>query len=247
VRLRHLLLGLLAFIAALVVVFPASWIKGALPPQVTCAALSGSLWRGQCAGLAFAPTAGQHLRVDALDWKLHPLPLLQGRLQADINMTSPDLSARGEVQLGARGQIGVTGLSGRILLDHSRLAALPAGWSAQAEAREFSIGIENGRLTKLGGVLLARQLRDARGTGFGDFRLEFPLQDKAPFRGALGDEGGPMQLQSQLELNADQSWQLRGTIRLRPGSPPGLASALDQLAPADINGVRTFALEGAAR
>lgn len=246
-RLRHLLLGLLAFFVALAVVFPASWIKGALPPQATCAALSGSIWRGQCMGLAFAPPSGQPLRLDSLDWKLHPLPLLRGRVQADVSVASSDVSARGEVQLGPAGRIGVTGLSGRILLDHSRLAALPAGWSAQAEARDFSIGIADGRIATLGGVLLARQLRDARGTGFGDFRLQFPQQDESPFRGALVDEGGPMQLQSQIELNADQSWQLRGTIKLRPGSPPGLASALDQLAPADINGVRTFALEGTAR
>jgi hypothetical protein len=250
-RLRIILLGVLAFVIALLVVFPAAWIKGLLPPQLTCGSLAGSIWRGQCNALAFAPPGQPALRLDSLEWRLHPLSLLRARVQADIAVTGADIAARGEITARSGGYMEIAGLSGNILLDHARLAALPAGWSARAEASDLSLGVSAGRITTLSGVLLARQLRDAHGTGFGDFRLEFPRQDVAPFRGTLtdnaGPRGGPMQLQSQLLLNADQSWQLRGTVVLRPGGPQGLAGALDQLAPADLNGVRNFSLEGTAR
>jgi hypothetical protein len=179
------------------------------------------------------------------------LSLLQGRVQADVSAAAADLSARGNLTLHSGGRLEITGLAGTVALDHARLAALPAGWSTVAEARNFSFFVSAGRISALGGVLLAHQLRDAQGAGFGDFKLEFPEQQAPPFRGSLSDQGGPergpMQLQAQLMLNADQSWQLRGTVQLRPGSPPGLVSALDQLAPADINGLRSFSLEGTAR
>lgn len=250
-RLRFILLGLLAFVAALLVVFPATWIRRALPPQLTCESLGGSVWNGQCNGLAYSTGGAPPLKLDTLSWKLHPLALLRGRAQADLALAGAGISAQGRLTLRSGGRVAVAGLSGVIALDHSRLAALPAGWSAQAEAHDLEFGIESGKLAALGGLLRARQLRDARGTSFGDFRLQFPRQDSAPFRGALADDTGarpgPLQLTSQLTLNADQSWQLRGTVVLRPGSPPGLAGLLDQLAPADLDGQRHFSLEGTAR
>jgi hypothetical protein len=247
VRLRFLLLGLLAFALALLVVFPAAWLKSALPPQLSCASLTGSVWRGQCSSLAVSQPSKPPLRLDSLQWRLHPMSLLRGRVEADITVAGADISAQGTLSLTAGGSVDISALAGTMALDHSRLAALPQGWSALAEASRVSVRIAGNRISALGGTLLARQLRDARGTGFGDFKLEFPEQQAAPFRGTLVDQGGPMQLQSQVELGADQSWQLQGTIVLRPGSPPGLAGALDQLAPADINGLRRFRLEGTAR
>jgi general secretion pathway protein N len=247
VRLRFILLGLLAFVAALLVMLPASWFSGALPPQLGCGSLSGSIWRGQCNRLVLTQTGAQPVHLDTLDWRLHPVALLRGRVRADVAVAGADVSARGELSLQSRGRLQISTLSGRVALDHARLAALPAGWSASVEARELSLQIVGSRVQALGGALLARQLRDSRGTDFGDFRLEFPPADTPPFRGTLTDDGGPMQLKAQLELNADQSWQMQGTIVLRPGSPPGLAGALDQLAPADINGLRSFRLEGTAR
>lgn len=246
-RLRFILLGLLAFVVALLVVLPASWFKSALPPELSCNSLSGSIWRGQCNGLALTQPGGQPLRLDTLDWQLHPLALLRGQVRANVAVVGTDVSARGQIALQSGQRLAVEGLSGSIALDRARLAALPPGWNASAEARDLSLQVAGGRIKALGGAVLARQLRDSRGTGFGDFRLEFAPTQSPPFQGTLADMGGPMQLQAQLQLNADQSWQMQGTIRLRPGSPPGLASALDQLAPADITGLRNFRLEGTAR
>jgi hypothetical protein len=246
-RLRIIVLGLLAFGIALVVVFPASWLKGALPPQINCATLAGSVWRGQCIALTLTLPGAPPFRLDSFTWKLHPLSLLRGHVQADVDLAGTELAAHANLTWRAGGRIRVANLSGVGTLDHARLTALPVGWSASAEAQDLTFEVASEKLATLSGVLVARQLRDARGTGFGDYRLEFPAPSAPPFRGALTDQGGPLQLQAQLLLNADQSWQLHGTVVLRPDSPPGLASALDQIATADINGRRTFTVEGVAR
>lgn len=249
-RLGLILLGIIAFAIALLVVFPAAWVQGLLAPQLTCGNMGGSIWRGQCNAPTFAPPGQPAVHLDALDWRLHALSLLRGRVHAEVAVSGADLAVRGQLAAQPGGYVELTDVSGRIALDHARLAALPAGWSARAEASHLSVGIAGGRITRLGGVLLVRQVRDARGTAFGDFKLDFPQQDAPAFRGTLTDDGGtppgPLQLQSQLVLNADRSWQLRGTVILRPGSPQGIAGALDQLAPADLNGVRNFSLEGTA-
>lgn len=246
-RLRLILLGLLAFAIALLVVFPAAWLRGFLPAELRCASLGGSLWSGHCSGMTLTARGAPPLRFDTLRWSLHPLALLRGRVEADVSLAGSDVAADGRFMLQSGGRVRVEGLSATGVLDHARLAALPAGWSARVEARDLTLQYAAGRISALGGVLLARQLRDSRGTGFGDYRLQFPPQQAAPFKGTLSDEGGPMQLSAQLLLDADQSWQLQGTVVLRPGSPPGLASSLDQLATADLDGRRSFRLEGAAR
>ncbi len=246
-RLRYVLLGLLAFAIALVVVLPAAWLKGLLPPQATCATLAGSVWRGQCSGLAIALPGSAPLRAETVGWTLRPLGLFRGQLAARVAIVAQDLQAEGEVRARPGGALRVEGFDAGGAIHHGRLAALPAGWTAHADARNLLLDYAGGQIRALGGTLQVRGLRDARGTSFGDFRLDFPPQETAPFRGALSSQGGPMKLQAQLKLNADQSWQLQGTVELQPGAPQGLAGALDQLAPADLNGRRQFSLEGTAR
>ena len=45
--------GLVVFLGVLVLYLPASWFASALPAQLKCAELGGSIWRGECIGLVF--------------------------------------------------------------------------------------------------------------------------------------------------------------------------------------------------
>jgi hypothetical protein len=246
-RLRIILLGLLAFAIALAVVFPAGWLKGWLPAGMSCASLGGSVWRGECSTLVWSPPGRAPLRLDLLRWRLSPLALLRASAQAQVEVAGPGLAANGQVAVQSGGRVRLSQLSGHGRLDRSLLSALPSGWSTEVEARSLDLAIDGGQLQSLGGTLLARDLRDERGTALGNFRLDFPAQGAPPFTGSLRDEGGPMQLDSQLTINANRSWQLRGTVISRPGSPAALNRVLDQLANADINGRRSFTIEGSVR
>jgi hypothetical protein len=58
------------------------------------------------------------------------------------------------------------------------------------------------------------------------------------------DEGGPLALQAQLELEPSGGWQLQGTVAARSAPSPVLAGLLQLLGPADAAGLRQFSIAG---
>src|SRR6187549_3773082 len=65
-KLRTILLGLCAFLLALVVVLPVSWVAKLLPAQVQCAGWRGSIWNGQCSGLRLALSGTTPVKLETL-------------------------------------------------------------------------------------------------------------------------------------------------------------------------------------
>ena len=242
--LRIVLLGLLAFAISLAVLWPARWMGPALPAGMRCADWGGTLWRGRCTGLQWSMAGTAPVNIDSVQWQLHPLVLLRGRVQADVQLAQAALQAQGRITTGAGGRLQVERLNAAGVLDHGLLSALPRGWSTRAELKDVAFEYVDGALRALHGTGIARELHDNQGTSLGDYQLQFEPQAAAPFRGQLRDLAGPLQLAAGLTLNADLGWQLEGTASLRPGSPPSLARALDQLGGADIHGQRRISIAG---
>ena len=240
---RFLLLGVLAFAITLIALCPARWASSLLPAGVQCAAWSGSIWRGQCAGLRVS-AAGPNPVADTLRWTVRPLSLLTAHLSADVQLEQAALQAQGRVTAGSGGSLAIEALEASGLLDKRLLAALPSGWSARLEVKAADIDYSGSQLRKLSGTFTARDLRDQRGTVLGDYQLQFPPQAAAPFTGQLRDLAGPLQLAAAVKVEANRSWQLDGTAVVRPGAPPSLARALDQLGTADLNGQRRISIAG---
>ena len=90
--------GILVFLAVLVLYLPASWFASWLPPQVRCAELGGSVWRGECLGL----TVGNGAYGDAT-WDLSPARALTGRLAGGVEITASTHRARALIDLRADG------------------------------------------------------------------------------------------------------------------------------------------------
>lgn len=242
--LRLVLLGVAAFLVALVIVLPASWMGRALPPTATCANWSGSVWRGQCTGLSWSPGAAkQPVKLDSMRWQLHPLSLLRLQLGADVELSGAGVQARATL-LAGRNHLRVSALSGAGALDHQLLGALPAGWTAKLDARDVEFELLGRDVQRIAGTLTARELTAEHGTRLGDYELQFAPQQHAPFTGTLRDVGGPVELKAQLTIKADRSWMLDGAATLRPGSPPQLGRMLDQMNSADLQGRHRILLEG---
>jgi hypothetical protein len=242
--LRVVLLGVVAFVIALLIVFPAGWLAHALPAGAQCANWSGSLWRGQCSGVTWTAAGRQPVRLDSLSWHVHPLALLRARLQVDTELSGAGVQARGKVSMNRGGLLRVEALSATGQINRSLLGALPAGWNARLEARDVTFELQGRTLQELAGTVIARELTDERGTRLGDYQVQFPPQPNAPFAGTLRDLGGPIELKARLTIKADRGWTLDGAAKLRPGSPPQLAPMLDQFNTADISGQRRILLEG---
>lgn len=243
---RLLGLGLAAFLLALLVVFPASWMGGLLPPAVQCENWAGSVWRGQCRGLALQDGEKVVMRLDALQWKLRPAALLRLKLAAQFESRWPQGDAAGDVAVSPGGAIEVRGMSGRSVLDKRFFGAMPAGWQGNIDIGDFDLDWHQGVIGRLSGQLMVTNLADARGTALGSYRLEFP-DGPAPYNGQLTDAGGPLEVNAQLQLTQEQSWSLEGRMRTRDAGDARLNRALDMLSSPDATGWRRLSAAGQFR
>lgn len=241
------LLGLAAFLLALLIVLPARWVAAALPESVQCARWSGSVWRGQCNELALRDGETVVMRLSLLQWRLKPAALLRLRLHAGFHSVWPQGETSGEVMLASSGAIQVRGMDGRSELDRRFFGALPEGWHGHVDIRDFDLDWHDGIIGRLGGELNVTNLVDARGTALGSYRLAFTASDTPPFTGQLTDTGGPMEVAAELQLTADQSWMLDGRMRVRDAANTRLNRTLDLLSSPDASGWRRLSAAGQFR
>ena len=123
---RAVLLGLVAFLLALLVVLPASWVSSLLPTELQCASWRGSIWRGQCAGLQWNG-GGELQKIDLLRWKLHPLALFGLSIRADVQLRGELGVASGRLEIRRGARLALHEASANIVFDRRIAAALPAG------------------------------------------------------------------------------------------------------------------------
>jgi hypothetical protein len=245
---RWILLGLAGFLVILLVRLPAGWFSGQLPPQIRCDGLGGSVWRGDCEGLAIDQGMPNRapLRIDSLHWKLHPAALLLGRLSADVVMLRGEGEARATVTRGAGGLLDVQGLQGQMQIDRDLLPPLPPGWRGVARFEEVQLRLDGSTIGQLSGAAELRDMTDATAARLGSYRLDFGTQPQSPpFHGTFRSLDGPLTMEGRITLEADTSWVLEGTVAARPDTPPALARMLQVLGPADASGARPFSIAGA--
>ncbi len=244
---RVVWLGLAAFLLALIIVLPASWIAGFLPPQLHCAAWSGSVWRGQCSGLAVQQAGAEPLQIERLHWKLQPAALLRLSLRATFDLRTSQGTASGQVELGRNGRMALQDVSVAAQFDRRLATMLAAGWTGQLEGQHLVMRVQGNVLQALSGELALHDFNDGRGGSFGSYRLQFPPVEAPPFAGALQDTGGPLEVTASLTISADRRWRLEGLVAARPGADRGLQTRLDYLGAPDANGRRRLAAEGSFR
>jgi len=243
-KLRTILLGLCAFLLALVVVLPASWVAKLLPAQVQCAGWRGSIWNGQCSGLRLALSGTTPVKLETLRWKVHPQALLRLALNADFQIIDAEGSAAGVLELGTGGRMTLQRVSLQAPFDRRFANMLPAGWTGRVEARDLALRLNDRQIEGIAGELQLRNLDDGRGGQLGSYRLVFAPQPAAPFSGALQDTGGPLAVAASLTIAADRAWVLEGTVATRAGAGETLRRSLDLLGPPDAGGRRRLSAAG---
>lgn len=241
---KALVLGLAAFLLALLIVLPASWVAAALPAGIQCGRWGGSIWRGQCRDLTLSNGEKIVMKLAQLSWKLHPAALLRLSLGADFRSSWPQGEAAGNVQVKSDGQIVVRGMSGRSQLDRRFFGALPEGWQGYIDIRGFELDWGREHIGHLGGELVVSNLVDRRGVPLGGYRIAFPASSTSPFNGELRDTGGPVEVSAVVQFTADQSWTLEGRMRARDRNDARLAQGLDMLSSPDASGWRRLSAAG---
>ncbi len=230
---KRLLAALLLFLVSLAIFLvaglPARFLTQYLPADVPVqlVAVDGTLWRGQAAELRWR---GQPL--GAVQWRVHALPLLLGRLQARLTLRGEALEARGLVTLHRDGVLVLRDALAdadvaALPLEALQLLVRPAG-HLQAAVRELTLRERHpwsadadllwqpARLTSpvdfdLGGVQLT--VHGRRGT----------------LDGKLGSRGGPLDARGTLQLRPDGRLAVDVRLAPRPEAPDDLRDLLAML------------------
>ncbi len=112
--------GAAVFLVVLALYLPASWFASALPPQLRCNELGGSIWHGECLGLQYQGAA-----LGDATWNLAPTSALSGRLAGDLDLRGSALTARADLD---------TNFSGRRRIPQCGAARGPGSRAAAATA-----------------------------------------------------------------------------------------------------------------
>ena len=221
---------------------PASWAVARLPSSVGCQGAYGTVWRGRCAAAAFH---GQPLGV--VNWTLHPLALLMGRLDADVQVAGVALSASGAVGLRRDGAVSARSLSFDMQLPSPLLRQLPADLSGRLRANLSRLHLSHGWIDDIQGHIEVHELFSGgrRPAALGAFELIFstPALTDGRHVGSLRDLGGPLEVQGRLTLGTTPGYLLEGSVAARPEASDILRDQLTLLGPPDAQGRRRFAQE----
>lgn len=215
---RILLLLLLAYLAFVVITFPASFATtrlNAAMPEVQVKDVDGSIWSGGARDIRYHGIA-----IGALDWNAQPLGVFQGEWKNHLVLNGM-IDAEGELAYGIGGDVNLynttldttvskltNGLAGRIPEQIGRFQGEVA-----ADIAIMAVEPQTRKLTWLEGEFFLRKLQIIDGLYLGDFAAEVTTIEKEKFRTVLhstGDKG----LQLQGVVTATQQGEIELDIRL---------------------------------
>ena len=234
------LLAALAFAVILIARMPAAWLFPSRGPWGSCASVEGSLWSGVCGGLRVQGTP-----VGDVNWQLHPLRLLTGRLAARIAIARGTSTLTAQVELGFGGSVTLRDVLADLALDPAIVPGLPSELHGRAHVDLALAQIEHGVIRRLEGRIEARDLEDRSGmpTALGSYVLTFPGGGGQP-TGKLRDLDGPLAVEGTLRLTPQPGYELEGLIAPRSGAAPEIVNSIRFLGAPDAAGRRSFSVVG---
>lgn len=240
--------GIGAYIALTLATFPAGtalhWFA---PPGVTFAGVAGTFWSGSAATCSV-----DGFTAEALRWNLRPTSLLLGRISVDVEARIPDgfvsgnitaspstvrfSDLRGATSLPALvGVLPVRGIRGQASVALEELV-LEDGWPAAAVGE-----------LKLAGLESLPLIPDGSGAyvPLGDYTVSFVPAPEGQLAATFVDNGGPLEVEGAVTLDAARVYTLDALVEPRAGAPEMLVEGLKIMsAEPDAEGRRRFNLSG---
>jgi general secretion pathway protein N len=233
-------LAVVAFAAIVIARLPASWVVPAPPSSVSCATVDGSIWSGTCGGLIVQGAA-----LGDLVWDVHALRLFTGKLSANIVLTRPTGSVRGDFDVGLDKSLTARNVLADLPLDKDVMSFVPRNLQTvhgNAHADITFAHVVKNIVTQLQGRIELHDLED-HGRDvlpLGNYSLTFPGGSGDP-TGQLQDIGGPLAVQGTVRLTQDTpGFELQGYITPRADAAPALLNQLQYLGSPDAQGRRQF-------
>lgn len=234
------LLAISAFAVIVIARLPASWVVPSSSATVSCAAVDGSIWNGACTGLRVGGSA-----VGDVEWEVHALRLLAGKLAAHVTLTLPKGFARGDVEVGLDKNVTARNVQAELPLDRSLMPAISPTLHGNTHADIAFARVEKGVVKQLQGRIEVHDLeqRDGSTGRLGNYSVTFPGGSGEP-TGQVRDLGGTLGVEGTLRLTAEPGYDLQGQVAARADASPGLQRDLQYLGSPDSQGRRPFGMSG---
>ena len=236
-----LLVGLLTFVAALILMFPArvayQWFA---PPGVQLSSLEGTVWSGSAAEVS---AAGLYLRD--LNWRLRPLYLLTGRIAASIEARPSSGFLEADIAAGLGGEVALANVNASLpLRDFATLVRMP-GLAGNASVQFDELRIRDGLPVAADGTLAVADLVAPMVDpgSIGGYRAEFFTDDNAVVA-SIEDVDGVFDLAGSLTLSANRNYQFIGKVAATDGTSEKLRRQLRFLGSPNDRGQHDIRLEG---
>ncbi|MDA0706174.1 MAG: type II secretion system protein N [Proteobacteria bacterium] len=243
---RLISLGLLTFLAAVVLFFPArvayQWF---VPPDLQLSGIRGSIWHGSASE---ASARGIYLRE--LQWRIQPLSLLTAKLAYSVQSRFASGFLEADIATSISGAVNVSDLSASLpLTELQSVLGLP-GLRGNLSVQFSRLRVVDGLPIAADGNVSIAQLavpfiyRDA----MGDFKAEFFTEESAEdatIVASFEDGDALFDLAGSLQLSSDRSYRLLGQLAVTENTPATLQQYFSAgLGAADARGQHEFRLEG---
>jgi Type II secretion system (T2SS), protein N len=236
--------GLAVFLVVLALYLPASWFSAALPPQVRCDELGGSIWHGECLGLRVQDAA-----FGDATWNFAPASALRGRLAGDVDVRGDALNVRADLDTNFSGIGELRNVALRLVLDPALLPQLPRDQRGTVTANLERLALASGHApSAVQGTLELRDLRQvgANPMELGSYQVKFDgsAQPDGSIVGKLRDLGGPFIVDGTLTLTAPNSYVVQGYITGRTAAAERVVREITLGAMPDASGRSSLSFEG---
>ncbi|MDH3429053.1 MAG: type II secretion system protein N [Gammaproteobacteria bacterium] len=241
VRSRLITAGLVTFVVALIVFFPARvayrWLA---PDGIALAGISGSLWNG---GALEGQANGIYLRDIA--WRVQPLKLFTGKLGFSIEAAPPSGFVDANVAVGIGGTVTLTGVKASLTLQSLQTIVRMPGLRGNVNAQFDRLIIDSGLPVAADGVvevadLVAPAVNQA---SIGGYRAEFFTQESGVMA-SVEDTDGVIDLAGSLQISSDRSYQFIAQLAPKDNTPASVRQQMQFLGSANERGQHQMRLEG---
>lgn len=233
--------GLLTFVAAFIMLFPArvayDWFA---PPAVQMSGLDGTIWSGSAAELS---ASGLYLRE--LKWRLRPLRLVTGKVAARIEARPSSGFLEAEIAVGLGGDIMLSDVNGSLpLRDFATITRMP-GLAGNASLQFNELRIRDGLPVVADGTLAVADLVAPMvdPASIGGYRAEFFTDDNAVVA-SVEDDNGVFDLAGSLTVSGDRNYQFLGKVAATDSTSEKLKRQLRFLGSPNDRGQHDIRLEG---
>ena len=233
--------GLITFIIALVVSFPARVVYRFLAPaDLAISGIQGSIWNGSARELSLGG-----LYFGNPVWRFKPLGLFTGKLVYAIEAQPAAGFVETRIAVGIGGAITLTDLTGSLPL---AIVAAPArinGLDGTATVRFQRLHLRDGLPVTANGVVeinaLVVPLIDRE--SIGGYRAEFSNADDG-IVASVEDTDGLFDVAGSLSVTSDRSYRFLGQVAAKPETPEKLRQQMTMLGSPNDRGQREVRFEG---